>query len=91
MAVRRPLVLSFSGRLEELPPGDGVGFHLRALANPALADVEDGELAADAASGHLVLRLGNLLHRFAPMGAQSYPGQADFSAARNSHWLGVMA
>jgi len=90
MAARRPVVY-LAGFLAELPTGDGVPVTPRQLASPALEDVDDGELAADTTAAQLVLRLGGLLYRFAPIGASSIPSGADFSDPDNSIWLGVYA
>jgi hypothetical protein len=90
MAAHRPVVY-LAGFLAEMPGGDGAVVIPRALASPALADLEEGELVADSASPGMVLRLGSLLYRFAPIGASAIPSGADFSDPDNSIWLGVYA
>jgi hypothetical protein len=87
MAVRRPLVYLL-GFPVELPTGDTLPLHPRSLANPGLADLEDGELAVDAATAQLVWRAGPLLYRYSADAAQSTPGGMDFSSEDNSIWVG---
>ena len=91
MAARKPVTL-IGGTLKELTATDGLSCAIlpNSIANITLATMQPQEFAVDSATAELVVRIGDLVWRFAPTSASSYAGKLDFSMARNSHWIGVM-
>ena len=91
MAARKPIVL-IGGVLWELPSSDGVSGAIQpnVVASPTLTSLQPGEITIDSATNTLVVRIDNMVWRFAPTEAFSYVGQLNFSQVRNSHWIGVM-
>lgn len=92
MPSRIPLVY-IDGTVQELPSTDTVSGAVQPVSSPSptLATLLPGELRIDSLTGQLVIRIGDLVYRFDSANIISFVGKLDFSLARNSHWIGVMA
>ena len=92
MAARKPLVY-VGGFVFELPAEDSVSGAVQPniTATPTVNTLQQGEIAVDSSTNSLVVKIGNLVWRFAATEASSYNGAMSFNDQRNSHWIGVLA
>lgn len=85
----RPIIY-LQGVLTELPVGEAAITAIQGIASPQLEDVRIGTLVVDTDNGDLVLRLNNMLYRYAKkVQVQSYIGKWHFNDPKFSHWIGL--